>query len=89
MATVWIRDEIHARLRRLAEHKGLSIHRLATLYIEMAVSYEETQGRAEAVAILEAVLSRLVRERWQSTGISGGTDELPGVQPAALENPDA
>jgi hypothetical protein len=50
---IWLDDDVYQRVQKLAERKCMSVHKLCSLYIEMAVCWEELQAHNTAVSLSE------------------------------------
>jgi hypothetical protein len=75
---VWIEPALFERLSKLAQRKCLSVTRLAHLYLEMAVNYEERM-RAEDTRVARELEAILVRAIWRNA--QGGEDTTDPTAP--------
>jgi hypothetical protein len=59
---IYLDSDLYQRVRKLAERKCMSVHKLCGLYIEMAVCWEELQEKQTIETLIQDVL--FVNREW-------------------------
>jgi hypothetical protein len=59
---IYLDSDLYQRVRKLAERKCMSVHKLCGLYIEMGVCWEELQEKQTIETLIQDVL--FVNRKW-------------------------